>query len=192
VHNNHRHPTRRRHDVGMTRVKARRAYTHSSDRGRRYEDFFCLTPIGVRVGYASPKLLRALPRRKRRGLAGRVVWASTSSPFDFQSPSRDRRGDRDRQQDARGEPTRLDRAARVLLSSRRMPLRCWPAARGHRGGRCRRSYDLPPGGDQAPQLSRGCGGGEPRIAGVATRATADRPPRAVCWLAHPSVQPTAL
>jgi hypothetical protein len=67
--------------LGMTRKKARRAYKHSSDRGKRYEDFFCLTPIGVRVGFASPALLKALPRSERRKLAGRVVWASTASAY---------------------------------------------------------------------------------------------------------------
>ena len=67
--------------LGMTRAQARRAYARSSDRGKRYEDFFCLTPIGVRVGYASPKLLRTLPRRERGRFRGRVVWASTSNPF---------------------------------------------------------------------------------------------------------------
>jgi hypothetical protein len=65
--------------LGMTRAQARRAYRHSSNRGKRYEDFFCVTPIGVRVGYASPKLLSKLPRRERRQLRGRVVWASTSN-----------------------------------------------------------------------------------------------------------------
>jgi hypothetical protein len=67
--------------LGMTRERARRAFTHSSDRGRRYEDFFCLTPNGVRVGYASPRLLATLPRRERARLAGRVVWASTANRF---------------------------------------------------------------------------------------------------------------
>jgi Secretory lipase len=67
--------------LGMTRAQARKAYTHSSNRGRRYEDFFCLTPIGVRVGYASPKLLGAVPRRQRKALQGRVVWASTSDIY---------------------------------------------------------------------------------------------------------------
>ena len=67
--------------LGMTRTQARRAYTHSSTRGRRYEDFFCLSPIGVRVGYASPKLLRSLPRGRRRAYSGRVVWASTSDVY---------------------------------------------------------------------------------------------------------------
>jgi hypothetical protein len=65
--------------LGVTRGQARRAYSHSSDRGKRYEDFFCLTPIGVRVGYASPKLLNTLSPAQRKQLRGRVVWASTSN-----------------------------------------------------------------------------------------------------------------
>jgi hypothetical protein len=67
--------------LGMTRARARRAYTHSSDRGKRYEDFFCLTPIGVRVGYGSPTLLKTLRAGERKRFKGRVVWASTSNPF---------------------------------------------------------------------------------------------------------------
>ena len=47
--------------LGMTRTRARYLYRHHSNRGKQYEDFFCLTPIGVRVGYASPKLLDASP-----------------------------------------------------------------------------------------------------------------------------------
>jgi hypothetical protein len=65
-------------ELGMTRGRARRAYTHSSTRGRRYQDFFCLTPRGVRVGYASPALLGALAPAERGRLRGRVVWASTA------------------------------------------------------------------------------------------------------------------
>ena len=64
--------------LGYTRAQSRRAYTHSSNRGRKFQDFFCLTPIGVRVGYASTKLLNFLPRSQRHKYAGRVVWASTS------------------------------------------------------------------------------------------------------------------
>lgn len=40
-----------------------------------------MTPIGVRVGYASPKLLHALSKRERNSLSDRVVWASTSSAY---------------------------------------------------------------------------------------------------------------
>ncbi|HEY5431764.1 MAG TPA: hypothetical protein VIK04_21810, partial [Solirubrobacteraceae bacterium] len=66
--------------LGITRAAARRLFSHHSGRGRRFEDFFCLTPIGVRVGYASPLLLRTLSQRGRRQVAGKVVWASTSNP----------------------------------------------------------------------------------------------------------------
>jgi hypothetical protein len=67
--------------LGMTRKQARHAYKHSSTRGQRYEDFFCLTPVGVRVGYASPKLVRLVTRRGPERLRGRVVWISTSNPY---------------------------------------------------------------------------------------------------------------
>jgi streptogramin lyase len=67
--------------LGMTRKQARSKYKHSSNRGKKYEDFFCLTPIGVRVGYASPKLLDTLPKAKRAKFKDRVIWASTSSAF---------------------------------------------------------------------------------------------------------------
>jgi hypothetical protein len=67
--------------LGMTKAQARRAFTHSSSRGKRYQDFFCLTPIGIRVGYASPKSVKILPANSRGKLAGRVIWISTSSAF---------------------------------------------------------------------------------------------------------------
>jgi hypothetical protein len=67
--------------LGMTRAQARKAFTRSSNRGKAYEDFFCLTPIGVRVGYASPKLLGSLARKQRGQYRGRVVWASTSDVY---------------------------------------------------------------------------------------------------------------
>jgi len=63
--------------LGMTRAKARKKYAKSSNRHKRYEDFFCLTPTGVRVGYGSP----ALPKSVRKRFAGRVIWASTSSAY---------------------------------------------------------------------------------------------------------------
>ncbi|HEY5318467.1 MAG TPA: lipase family protein, partial [Solirubrobacteraceae bacterium] len=67
--------------LGMTRAQARKAYTRSSNHHARYQDFFCLTPIGVRVGYASPKLLRTIPRRRRKALQGRVLWVSTANTY---------------------------------------------------------------------------------------------------------------
>ncbi len=65
--------------LGATRAQVRREYTHSSTRGFAYKDFFCLTPFGVRVGYASPTLLKHLGAAERRKLASRVVWASTDN-----------------------------------------------------------------------------------------------------------------
>jgi hypothetical protein len=67
--------------LGLTRAQARRAFAHSSRRGFVYKDFFCLTPRGIRVGYASPKLLHILPTSAARLLSQRVVWASTSNPY---------------------------------------------------------------------------------------------------------------
>jgi hypothetical protein len=67
--------------LGMTRRQARRAYARSRDRAGRSEDVFCLTPAGVRVGYASPALLRLSPWAERNSLHGRVVWISTASAY---------------------------------------------------------------------------------------------------------------
>ncbi len=67
--------------LGMTRAQARHAFVKSSTRGKHYEDFFCLTPRGVRVGYASPNLLKTLPPHERKMYEGKVVWASTSNTF---------------------------------------------------------------------------------------------------------------
>jgi Glycine rich protein len=67
--------------LGDTRKQAQKAYTHSSNRGTRYEEFFCLTPIGVRVGYASPKLLDKLSTGQRSKYTRRVDWISTASAY---------------------------------------------------------------------------------------------------------------
>jgi hypothetical protein len=67
--------------LGSTRKQEHFLYRHHSDRGKQFEDFFCLTPIGVRVGYGSPKLLAILSAPERKALLGRVVWTSTSNPF---------------------------------------------------------------------------------------------------------------
>ena len=66
--------------LGINRSQARQLFSHHSGRGRQFEDFFCLTPIGVRVGYASPLLLKTLTAKEQRELKGKVVWASTSNP----------------------------------------------------------------------------------------------------------------
>jgi hypothetical protein len=42
-------------------------------------DFFCLTPIGIRVGYASTKLRHGLTSAAWRRVRGRVVIATTAN-----------------------------------------------------------------------------------------------------------------
>ena len=66
--------------LGMTRARVRRAFSSSSDRGRRYTDFFCMTPSGVQVAYPSPALLRKLTPSTRRRVRGRAVLALTANP----------------------------------------------------------------------------------------------------------------
>ncbi|HWD75064.1 MAG TPA: prolyl oligopeptidase family serine peptidase [Solirubrobacteraceae bacterium] len=65
--------------LGMTRRQARSRFPASSTRRHRYMDFFCPARRGIRVGYASPPLLRSLPRGARRPLSGRVVLILTAA-----------------------------------------------------------------------------------------------------------------
>jgi YVTN family beta-propeller protein len=65
--------------LGETRAQARHTYPVFATRGRHFQDFFCVTPNRVRVGYASPKLLRLLSASARRHIRGRVVWISTAN-----------------------------------------------------------------------------------------------------------------
>ncbi|MGH2843129.1 MAG: hypothetical protein ACRDKL_06020, partial [Solirubrobacteraceae bacterium] len=67
--------------LGMTRRRARAVYARSSRRPTPDTDLFCLTPDGVRAGYATSRLLDALPKARRSWLLGRVVWISTANPF---------------------------------------------------------------------------------------------------------------
>jgi hypothetical protein len=63
------------------RSRARAALTQFSTRHRRNMDFFCLAGGGIRAGYPSAKLLRALRPRERRQFRGRVVLALTSDRY---------------------------------------------------------------------------------------------------------------
>jgi len=66
--------------LGMTRRAARAAFASPKTHGRRYMDFFCIRGGGIRVGYASPKLLRKLRTSRRRRFAGRLILALTNNP----------------------------------------------------------------------------------------------------------------
>jgi hypothetical protein len=65
--------------IGQSRTAAQHAYDNTSDRGQKYEDFFCLTPIGIRVGFPSPALLDTIPAGDRAGYRNRVIWISTAN-----------------------------------------------------------------------------------------------------------------
>jgi putative CocE/NonD family hydrolase len=65
--------------LGMTRARARSAFVESSTHHHRFMDFLCLSPLGIRVGYASPKLLKSVSMRERARIRGKVVLALTSN-----------------------------------------------------------------------------------------------------------------
>jgi len=67
--------------LGTRRAAARRLFGQVSRRGRRYMDFFCSGPSGVRAGYASPRLLRTLSPRLHRRVTGRVIMILTANPL---------------------------------------------------------------------------------------------------------------
>jgi hypothetical protein len=76
IHGTHLGPV----TFGITRATAQRDFPRSARRGKLYEQFFCLTPVGIRVAYGSPRLLAPLAAKARSRYLNRVVLASTSSP----------------------------------------------------------------------------------------------------------------
>jgi hypothetical protein len=66
--------------LGMTRARARREFVASAFHRRRFMDVLCLSPTGIRVGYASPRVRRLLPRSAWRRVRGDVVLALTANP----------------------------------------------------------------------------------------------------------------
>ena len=67
--------------LGMTRAQSLRLYVDSSSHGKRYEEFFPLAGGKVRVGYASPRLLKTLSSSDRHALQDQVVLALTANPY---------------------------------------------------------------------------------------------------------------
>jgi hypothetical protein len=62
----------------MARSRARQILTHSSTRGRRFMDFFCLKPNGIRAAYGSAPMVSRLRKAQRRRLLGRIVLLLTA------------------------------------------------------------------------------------------------------------------
>jgi hypothetical protein len=67
--------------LGMTRAQVVSKYARRSARGTRDWDYFCASPIGVRVAYASNALLHTLSTQQQSAVRGRVVLALTANPF---------------------------------------------------------------------------------------------------------------
>ncbi len=67
--------------LGMSRTAARRAYTRSSSHRRVNMDYFCLTPIGVRIGYGLGKVARRFSAAQQHQFGGKVVLMLTSNTF---------------------------------------------------------------------------------------------------------------
>jgi hypothetical protein len=65
--------------LGMTRARARRPFKSLTRHGRRDIDLFCPTHGGIRVGYASPAVVRELPARQRARTRNRAVLILTGN-----------------------------------------------------------------------------------------------------------------
>jgi hypothetical protein len=65
--------------LGITRRQAEHADRHASTRGSSTKLFLCLTPVGIRVGFASTREISSLPKAKRSRYRGRVIWISTAN-----------------------------------------------------------------------------------------------------------------
>jgi hypothetical protein len=63
----------------MTRSRARRAFVASSAHGHKFMEFYCLTPLGIRVGFPSPKVMSLVPKAQRARTRGTVVIALTAN-----------------------------------------------------------------------------------------------------------------
>jgi hypothetical protein len=63
----------------MTKTKARNAEPHSTITTGSSSELFCLTPSGIRVGFASPSLLAKLSKHERATYRARIVWITTAN-----------------------------------------------------------------------------------------------------------------
>lgn len=67
--------------LGVTPAQARAAFRKSSDKRGKNTDLFCLTPSGIRVDYASGKLVSTLSSSDQKLIRGRAVVAVTANAF---------------------------------------------------------------------------------------------------------------
>ncbi|MGO9899304.1 MAG: hypothetical protein ACLP0J_06360 [Solirubrobacteraceae bacterium] len=67
--------------LGMSRQRARDAYSHSTDTKHANEDSLCLRPLGINVGYPSTTLLKTLPKSERKRAMNTAIWITTANPL---------------------------------------------------------------------------------------------------------------
>jgi hypothetical protein len=67
--------------LGITRTQARAAFPRGITRNSASQDVFCLVPAGIRVVYASSKLVAAAAKAGEAAQAGRAVLALTANPY---------------------------------------------------------------------------------------------------------------
>jgi predicted acyl esterase len=67
--------------LGASRTVIQRRFGRKLSHGHRRPNAFCLTATGIHVAYPTQRLLRALPRNRRRGLINRVGLTVTTNPY---------------------------------------------------------------------------------------------------------------
>lgn len=106
--------------LGQKRGVVRRRLSNYSTRHRKSMDFFCLAGGGIRAGYPSAKLLRALPRRQRSNVVDRVILVLTADRYYALDGVRP------------GTPLRLAKRKLRIISRFQIGLNTWYLARGSR------------------------------------------------------------
>ena len=67
--------------LGMTRAAARRKLKRFGVTHNDFDNFCLYAGWGIRVGYPSTKLVKALPSSERGQISGRIVLALSANPF---------------------------------------------------------------------------------------------------------------
>jgi 6-phosphogluconolactonase (cycloisomerase 2 family) len=67
--------------LGEARAQVRHSFHASKLKSGAYVDAFCLTPLGTRVGYSTPRILNGSRQSRRGQVGGRAVWIATRNPL---------------------------------------------------------------------------------------------------------------
>jgi hypothetical protein len=64
--------------LGISRARSHKILKRFSARGRRWQDFYCLSPRGLRAGYTPTSILNRLPARYRKRYLDATILLSTA------------------------------------------------------------------------------------------------------------------